>query len=69
MYGDRGDAPDNPLLAARYRDKIGRVAECLESDYLVLEELMQPFDVTIGSLTRVGVFNAPDQFFSVTWGF
>lgn len=48
MYGDRGDAPDNPLLAARYRDKIGRVAECLESDYLVLEELMQPFDVTIG---------------------
>ena len=59
MYGDRGDAPDNPLLAARYRDKIGRVAECLENDYLVLEELMQPFDVTIG-LTE-DALDVPDR--------
>ena len=48
IFGEQGDTAGNPLLAAAYRDKIGRIAECLESDYGVLEDLMQPFEVTIG---------------------
>ena len=48
IYGDKGDTPDNPLLAANLREKIGWIAECLEQDYATLEELMKPFDVTVG---------------------
>lgn len=48
IYGKQGDTLENSLLAAAYRDKIGRIAECLESDYAVLEDLMKPFEVTMG---------------------
>lgn len=48
IYGKQGDTLENSLLAAAYREKIGRIAECLESDYAVLEDLMQPFEVVIG---------------------
>jgi hypothetical protein len=60
MYGNRGDSPGNPLLAAAYRDKIGRIAECLENDYVVLEGLMQPFDVTIGLPSSEGEMTVED---------
>ena len=48
IYGKQGDTLENSLLAAAYREKIGRIAECLESDYEVLEDLMKPFEVTVG---------------------
>jgi len=48
IYGDKGDTPDNPLLAEKLRKKIGWIAECLEKDYATLQELMQPFDITLG---------------------
>lgn len=48
IYGDRGDIPDNPLLAAGLRDKISWTAEILERDMSTLEGLMKPFAVTVG---------------------
>ena len=48
VFGSEGDSEDSPLIAARLRAKIGRMAEAMEEDGDVLGDLLRPFEVTRG---------------------